>query len=287
MKSIKFIYALLPIVFLSLLTTSCSKDDDDNNPIITSEVEGLVKIQELINATHTVELFNKEGDFYTGYNAVSIRLKDNATDAYLEDASFSWMPMMQMPSMQHSCPRSAISKASGKQTVFEGYIIYQMTNTDGSGWSLTINYTVDNVDYTITDTIVVRQNDNQNVTSFMGSDNNRYIISIIKPNTPIIGINDLMLGVHKMENMMSFPVVEDYTIALDPRMPGMGNHSSPNNTDLSYSLSDEMYHGNLSLTMTGYWVLNLKLMNTNDDVLKGEDVTSENTQSSLYLELEF
>ena len=287
MKSIKFIYILLPILFLSVLTTSCSSDDDDDDPIITNEVEGLSKILDLTNATHTVELFNKEGDFYTGYNAISIRLKDNATDAYIEDASFSWMPMMQMPTMQHSSPRSAIIKASGKNTVFEGYIIYQMTNTDGSGWSLTVNYTIDGVDYTASDAITVRQNDNQNVASFMGSDDSRYIISLIKPNNPIIGINDLMVGVHKMENMMTFPVVEDYSIALDPRMPGMGNHSSPNNTDLNYSMVDDMYHADLSLTMTGYWVLNLKFMNTNDDVLKGEDVTDENTQSSLYLELEF
>ena len=287
MKSIKFIYILLPILFLSVLTTSCSSDDDDDDPIITNEVEGLSKILDLTNATHTVELFNKEGDFYTGYNAISIRLKDNATDAYIEDASFSWMPMMQMPTMQHSSPRSAIIKASGKNTVFEGYIIYQMTNTDGSGWSLTVNYTIDGVDYTTSDAITVRQNDNQNVASFMGSDDSRYIISLIKPNNPIIGINDLMVGVHKMENMMTFPVVEDYSIALDPRMPGMGNHSSPNNTDLNYSMVDDMYHADLSLTMTGYWVLNLKFMNTNDDVLKGEDVTDENTQSSLYLELEF
>lgn len=287
MKSIKFIYILIPVLFLSILTTSCSNDDDDDNPIVTSEVDGLFKIQELTNATHTVELFNNKGNFYTGYNSVSMRLKDNATDSYIEDASFSWMPMMQMPTMQHSCPRSSVLKASGKTTVFEGYIIYQMTNTDGLGWSLTVNYTVDGVDYTASDAITVWQNDNQNVASFMGSDDSRYIISLIKPNNPIIGINDLMVGVHKMENMMSFPVVEDYTITLDPRMPGMGNHSSPNNTDLNYSLSDEMYHADLSLTMTGYWVLNLKLMNTSDDVLKGEDVTDENTQSSLYLELEF
>ncbi|WP_435413140.1 hypothetical protein [Psychroserpens mesophilus] len=286
MKSIKFIYVLLPILFLSLVTSSCSKDDDDN-PIILSEVDGLIKIQELTNSTHTIELFNKEGNFYTGYNSVSIRLKNNASDLYVEDASFSWMPMMQMPTMQHSCPRSAISKVSGKNTVFEGYIIYQMTNTDGSGWSLTIDYTVDGIDYTMADTIVVRQNNNQNVTSFMGSDATRYIIARIQPNTPIIGINDLMVSVHKMENMMTFPVAENYTITLDPRMPGMGNHSSPNNTDLNYSSSDEMYHGDLSLTMTGYWVLNLKLMNANDEVLKGEDVTDENNQSSLYLELEF
>ena len=35
-----------------------------------------------------------------------------------------------------------------------------------------------------------------------------------------------------MESMMSFPVVEDYKILLDPRMPSMGNHTSPNNEDL-------------------------------------------------------
>ena len=90
-----------------------------------------------------------------------------------------------------------------------------------------------------------------------------------------------------MESMMSFPMVEDFSFALDPRMPGMGNHSSPNNTDLTYNVADTMYHGNLSLTMTGYWVLNLKLLNASDDILKGEDVTEDNEKSSLYLELEF
>ena len=70
-------------------------------------------------------------------------------------------------------------------------------------------------------------------------------------------------------------------------MPSMGNHSSPNNTDLTYSVLDNMYHGNLSLTMTGYWVLNLKLMDADNTLLKGEDVTPTNLQSSLYLELEF
>ena len=162
-----------------------------------------------------------------------------------------------------------------------------MTNLDGSGWSLTVDYTIDNVDYSVSDTITVLQNENQNVVSFMGTDDVRYILALIEPNSPKIAINNLMVGLYKMENMMSFPVVEDYTIELDPRMPGMGNHSSPNNTDLSYNMADNMYHGNLSLTMTGYWVLNLKLLNAENTVLKGEDVTTDNTQSSLYLELEF
>ena len=277
---------ILPILFITLFTVACSNDDDDDVRII-DEVENLVKIKELTNDDHTIELYNTSGTFYTGYNKITIRIKDNADDSYIQNATMSWMPIMQMPSMQHSCPKSAITKVSDKNTLFEGYIIYQMTNLDGSGWSLTVNYTIDNQDYTATDTITVMQNDDQNVTSVMAEDGVRYILALIEPNDPIIGINDLTVGLYKMENMMSFPVVEGYSIMLDPRMPGMGNHSSPNNTDLSYNTMDTMYHGDLSLTMTGYWVLNLKLVDDNDTVLKGEDVTEENTQSSLYLELEF
>jgi hypothetical protein len=197
------------------------------------------------------------------------------------------MPMMQMPTMQHSCPRSAITKALGKDTVYEGFLIYQMTNTDGSGWSLTLDYTVNEMSYSVTETINVMQYENQNTTSFMGSDDTRYILALIEPKNPGIAINDIKVGLYKMQNMMMFPVVEDYTITLDPRMPGMGNHSSPNNTDLTFNNADNFYYGDLSLTMTGYWKLNLKLMNANDDVLKGEDVTEENDSSNLYLELEF
>lgn len=276
---------ILQILFIALLATSCSTDNDDE--IIINEIEGLVKIQDLSNSTHTIELYNATGQFKTGYNAISIRIKDNTSNTYIENASVSWNPVMHMPTMQHSCPKSVIEKALGKETVYEGFIIYQMTGMDGSGWSLTVNYSINGVEYSITDTITVIQNAKQHVTSFMGSDNNRYVMAIIEPKTPKIAINNLKIGLFKMETMMSFPVVENYKITLDPRMPGMANHSSPNNTDLTFNTDDAMYHGNLSLTMTGYWVLNLKLLNAENEVLKGEDVTTENTQSTLYLELEF
>ncbi|MBO3115922.1 hypothetical protein J4050_04145 [Winogradskyella sp. DF17] len=276
---------ILPLVLL-VLVFSCSTDDDDNtNPV--NEVEGLLLVKEIVNGNQTIELFNKKGMFETGYNEISIRLKDNTTDTYYEDAILSWMPIMQMPTMQHSCPKSAITKADGKDTVYKGFIIYQMTNMDSSGWSLTLDYTIDGMDYSLTETINVMQYENQNVASFMASDDSRYILALIEPKDPSIAINEMKVGLFKMQNMMTFPVVEDYTIALDPRMPGMGNHSSPNNTDLTYNSVDNFYYGDLSLTMTGYWKLNLKLMNSGDDVLKGEDVTEENEASSLYLELEF
>lgn len=273
------------LLFMALLSLSCSNDEDDALPV--NEVEGLTMIQELSNDTHVVELYSKSGLFHTGYNAISLRIKNTATNTFEEHATVTWMPVMQMPTMNHSCPKSTPEKALGKNTVYEGYIIYQMTNLDGSGWSLTVDYSIDGVDYTVSDTIVVQQNELQNVSSFVGADEVKYVVAYVEPQTPIIGNNELVVGVYQMETMMSFPVVENYTLNLDPRMPGMGNHSSPNNTDLTYQMSDGMYHGNLSLTMTGYWVLNLKLLDETGQVLKGEDVTEENIQSSVYLELEF
>lgn len=279
----KFKY-ILPLIFITLFTVSCSTDNDDNT---VNELDNLIKVQDLTNDTHTIEIYTKTGVFYTGYNAISIRISDNETNSYIENASINWIPVMDMTTMKHSCPKSKVTKTANKETLYEGYIIYQMTNTDGSGWSLTINYNIDGTDYTVTDTITVLQSELQNVSSFTGSDTKRYVVALIEPNEPFIGINKLVVGVYSMETMMSFPSVENYTLTLDPRMPGMGNHSSPNNTDLTFSSTDAMYHANLSLTMTGYWVLNLKLLDTENTVLKGEDITEENTQSSLYLELEF
>jgi hypothetical protein len=115
----------------------------------------------------------------------------------------------------------------------------------------------------------------------------RYILAYVNPKEPKVAINDLQVVLYKMETMMSFPMVENYKITVDPRMPGMGNHSSPNNEDLTYNAATKTYNGKLSLTMTGYWRINLKLLNTNGEVLKGENVTEANPESSLYFELEF
>lgn len=276
---------ILPILFISLFSIGCSNDDE--NALETNDIEGLIKVQDLSNSTHTIELYTENGKFLTGYNAISIRIKDRESNAYIENATASWNPVMQMPTMQHACPKSEITKNPEKNTLLEGFIIYQMANTDGSGWSLTIDYTVNGSDYSITDTIIVMASEKQHVMSFKGTDNANYIIALLEPKKPKMGNNVMKVGLFKMETMMSFPVVENHTITLDPRMPDMGNHSSPNNTSLTYNSTDTMYSGNLSLTMTGYWVLNLKLLNTENEVLKGEDIEESHTQSSLYLELEF
>ena len=281
MKTLKYLSVLL----VSLLTFSCSSDDE-TTPVNTDELNGLVQIQEFSNDTHTVELYSKSGTLKQGYNALSLRIKDKDSNDFVTDASLSWNPVMYMANMQHSCPKSEIVKTTGKQTLYNGYIVFQMASHGSEYWELTVNYSINGNNYTVSETIQVHPSDKQRVATFTGTDDARYVLALIEPDTPTVSQNDMVAGLFKMENMMTFSTVNNYTIKIDPRMPSMGNHGSPNNIDLTQK-ADGFYHGKLSLTMTGYWKINLQLLNQQNEVLKGEEVTAENESSSLYLEIEF
>lgn len=281
MKTLKH----LSILFVAILTFSCSTDDD-TNPVNTDDLNNLEKIQELSNDSHIVELYSESGILQQGYNAISLRIKDKNSDNFVTDASINWNPIMYMTDKQHSCPKSEVVKSVGKQNLYNGYIIFQMASNDSEYWKLTIDYSINGNDYSVSETIQVESSDKQRVTSFMGTDNVRYVLAIVEPSSPAVAVNDMIVVLFRMENMMNFSVVDDYTIKIDPRMPSMGNHGSPNNVDLTQK-ADGFYHGKLSLTMTGYWKINLQLLNQTSEVLKGEEVTENNESSSLYLEIEF
>ncbi|RXM48671.1 hypothetical protein [Flavobacterium sp. YO12] len=283
MKTLKYITLFL----LAITYISCSSDDDSSTAIPADETLGLQKIQELTNDNHVVELYSKKGTLIQGYNTITIRIKDKKSSAYITDAKIDWTPIMHMTMMQHSCPKSAVTKTADKKTLYSGDIIFQMAQNDKEFWELKINYTINNVAYTVADTIAVTTSPKRTVTSFKDNSGNKYVLAYIAPENPKVAINDAAVGLYKMEDMMTFTAVNNFKIKIDPRMPSMGNHGSPNNTDLVQSQAGGFYKGKLSLTMTGYWKINMQVLNASDEVLKGEPVTTENPASSLYFEIEF
>lgn len=272
---------------MAITLFSCSSDDNATSEIPLDETIGLQKIQEISNDNHTIELFSNTGALVQGYNHVSLRIKDKKTGTYSTDAKLEWTPLMHMAMMQHSCPKTTITKADGKKTLYEGDIIFQMAQNETEYWELSITYTINNVSYTVADKIAVPATAKRTVSSFTGSDGSKYVIAYIAPSSPKVAINDMKVGVYKMQDMMNFPVVNNFKVKIDPRMPSMANHGSPNNTDLLQSEIGGFYDGKLSLTMTGYWKINLQVLNSANEVLKGEPITTENTASSLYFEIEF
>ena len=271
-------------LFALALLASCSSDDDAT-PV--NELDGLLKVKEFTNDTHVVELYTTSGITQQGYNDITLRIKDKTTNNYIQNATIEWMPMMHMTMMSHSCPFSMVEKVTGKETLYNGYIVFQMPQNSTEYWDLKVDYSINGTDYTVTDIIDVPASSKRVVNSFMGTDNIRYIVTLIDPKAPRVALNDMTVGIFKMENMMSFPIVNQCKLKIDPRMPSMGNHGSPNNVDLTQSASTGLYNGKLSLTMTGYWKINLQLLNASNEVLKGEAITETTTESSIYFEIEF
>ncbi len=241
----------------------------------------------MTNTTHTIELYSKAGTLVQGYNEIKLRIKDNATNQYVKNATVSWMPIMHMAMMNHSCPNSEVGKITTDGTLYEGYIVFQMAQNDTEYWDLNVNYTIDGVDYTTASVIDVPASVKRTVNSFMGSDNVKYIVAYAEPNHPKVAVNDMVVGVWKMQDMMTFPVVDGYTLKIDPRMPSMGNHSSPNNVHATQTTAGDLYNGKLSLTMTGYWKINLQLAKPDGTIVKGEEITETVTASSIFFEIEF
>lgn len=284
MKTIKFLLATL---ILSITFTSCTDDGDDPIVIDENPLADYNMVTSFKANSHTLEVYSEETQFSVGYNELFFRIKDDASDSYISKADISWMPVMHMMHMDHSCPKSALS-ITGDNSVYKGFVIFQMPGNADEYWDLILEYTIEGQTYNATERIEVKvpADGKKKVNVFTGSDDVRYVLAMM-PMKPDVAVNDFSAMLFKMENMMSFPVVEDFTIKIDPRMPGMGNHSSPNNVDLSFDAVSNMYKGKLSLTMTGYWKINLKVENKNGEVLKGEDITEENEASSLFFEIEF
>lgn len=275
---------IIAILVIAFAFASCSNTEDTNT---VNELDGITKFKEIVNATHTIELYAHMGYLEQGFNEISLRIKDNATGEYVKNASVSWLPLMHMTMMTHSCPKSEVEKVTTAGTLYEGNIVFQMAQNATEYWDLKIDYTINGTNYTATSVIDVPASAKQRVTTFTGSDDVKYILAYVEPHHPKVALNDITVAVYKMESMMSFPIVDNYKVKIDPRMPSMGNHGSPNNVDLIQSVADQLYHGKLSLTMTGLWKINLQLLNASDVVLKGETVTDVVPASSIYFEIEF
>lgn len=282
MKTLKYIFALL---ILTTAFTGCSDDDEipESNP-----VADLIRIYEFSAEDYSIELYSESPDLEVGYNEISIRIKDMARNEYLTDAEIDWLPMMHMETKEHSAPHTALSNTE-ENSVYKGSIVFQMPENETEYWDLKLSFQLNGNEITEVNRISVLPSSDgmKKLQVFVGNDDNKYVLAYVNPRTPEIGINDFQAVLYKMENMMSFPVVENFLIEVDPRMPGMDNHSSPNNEDLTYNSATEMYEGKLSLTMTGYWKINLKMLNGNGELIKGNDIDDSQPASDLYFEVEF
>ncbi len=273
------------IALLSALSFISCKKDDIEEPVKKNILDQLKLATTLNNEDHNIEIYTASGKFTQGYNEVYFQVK-NASGEVISHEAKSWMPMMKMTMKSHSCPFSDIAKVADNPMISKGFIIFNMASGEMGSWKLTINYTVDAIEKMAEGDITVQASARRVTQGFKGSDSVQYFIALIEPSTPKEGSNAMKAGLYKMEADFTFSPVENYKVLVDPRMPGMGNHSSPNNENLM-SQGKGIYNGKVNFSMTGYWKINLQVENESGEILKGEAITEETESSSIFFEVEF
>ncbi|MDR2475657.1 MAG: FixH family protein [Bacteroidales bacterium] len=289
--------ATLVILFSLALFASCGKDDEPENPAV-NPVEGLKKIHEFADDSYIVTAWNETGEFRLGYTKVYFTVQDK-DGKYIDNAQLTAFPEMDMGMMKHSTPRSEITKVPDKP-LYEAYYNFLMYSGQGDGvWYYDLAYTVGSASGIFEDEVIdvknaFRPDGRTQITiikTVVGTDDKRYVLTLVEPLHPKVGVNDITVYIHKSQSPEFPPIEGGLILKLDPRMPSMENHSSPNNVDLTWNAAEKIYKGKVNFSMTGYWKLNLILQDASGNIVYGNPVVPQGEQgaeaSSLFFEVEF
>jgi len=250
------ILSIIASLFVILSLNSCDNDD----PTPESGVEDLVLLSEkpVPGTDLTFKIYQYTDSLVVGYNRFEILLSKSGKAGAFTDAEIMLMPMMDMGDIEHACPVENPVVGTNFEDVFAGAVVFSMPSGDMGSWTLAVNIkdTESDVSGEVTLPVKITMPTESKMKSFMiGSA--KYLVSLVEPSAPKVGINDFEVTVHKKQSMMEWPAVETFTMTIEPEMPSMG-HGSPNNVNPVH-VANGHYNGKVNFTMDGMWRVNMVL----------------------------
>ena len=217
---------------------------------------------------YQVAVYSPTGELHTGYNDLYFVATKKQNGNYIKDFSIpSLTPLMFMSKMNmyHSTPVSAGAKLFDYTylAVRKGWVSFLMNTSEAGSWTFSYDANVLGTEGKLKEANIIVDalpEGQQWLKNFKVSDQT-YFLSLVNPTD----------------------AEEQFTIEIDPRMPDMGNHSSPNNVALTRQ-SDGSYQGSINLTMTGRWRIHLTVKDAQGNVVAGGDDLSDGF-SSLFWEV--
>ncbi|KAB1066565.1 hypothetical protein F6U93_14195 [Tamlana haliotis] len=305
-------YSNYLLLAISVVAVSCTVEKTDYEAEIATDTTEYFDFEEVstINTGDynlTIEALN--GTLYKGYNEIHVTLEHAQSQEELSNAAVTFLPILtDANGKQSSCPHDYQLTYDTANGYYVGYAVFTDITSSTAGWELFMEVTLSGEIQAVSQTITVEEqvNKNLNMTAFTGNDNVQYFIALVAPQRPDVAENHLVAGVYKYieptqvagdfpdPSQFIYAVVNDHTLLLDPRMPepSMGNHSSPNNEDLTQQ-NDGLYHGVVNYTMTGNWTLNFIFQDAQGNTIKGTEVPTdftpgiEGVKSELYIDILF
>jgi len=245
MKSYLFVLAAISLIAFG----SCKKEKTE--PLVSIDK---IKITETQIGDTKVTLYADQDKLSMGFNAIYFTLEDASGIKGDFQTNITVNPLMDMHTMEHSSP--VIQPTFDPSTkMYQGAVVFTMPSGEMGSWKLelSLNGTTRDLDVMVHPAPA----NTKTVGSYQGTDGSFYIISLIQPSDPKIGINDLLILVNRRASMHSFPAISNLSIEMEPEMHSMG-HGSPNNQH-PVDMGAGIYKGKVNFTMTGDWRLHFKL----------------------------
>ena len=240
-----------------------------------------------IDGKYNVFAYTRNGSFHNGYNEIYFVATKKATGNYIKNFELTNItPIMHMVKMDkyHSTPTGLAAESfdNGILAVKRSWVSFLMNTSEAGSWTLSYDALVLGKEGKVEkkDILVNALPDGQAwLKSFKVGDNN-YFLSLVNPSDWKTGTNTIKAYISKKSDPITTPyalATETFTVEIDPRMPDMGNHTSPDNTPL-VKQQDGSYQGTINLTMTGLWRIHLTVKDAKGNVVAG----GEEELSSLY-----
>lgn len=246
------LFLILFVVFI----VSC--DDDETTTNNSSILDDLNLVASIDDSTHTINIYSENNKLVTGYNELYFETLMNGEKLNLE--SIEIIPRMEMNSgMTHSAPHYSHIIMDG---LIKKPIVFVMPS-GGGNWFIDADFEFEDHNHSFEIPIEVEAS--EYLKSFTYEDTG-YFVSLMGLDSPVVGSNNIHFTVHKRENMMNWPAVEDLAIEIEPWMPSMG-HGSSGNENPVFKESSNFYEGIVNFNMTGDWEIRVDLKQNMSDTI--------------------
>ena len=302
----KTFFCIVSTLFVVAACTIDKTDYESESTIVVPDNQAFKEVISFEQESYVIRVEALEGKLYQGYNEIRVHLLDANSKQSMEHATVTLVPVLTTGAgTRESCPTSDAWTYVSQEKYYKGYSVFTKESTAGQ-WALVFDIQVggQHLEHLHPIEVFHQTNMNLNMTSFVGNDQEHYIIALVAPVKPKVAENDIVAGIFKYNSAadtstwqglhQAYTSVDHYTLRLDPRMPepSMGNHSSPNNRDL-VQREDSFYQGVVNYTMTGNWTLNFILQNNQGRIVKGTKVPTDFTpgvagvKSELFIDILF
>ena len=253
-------------------------------------VKIIPELSTVVDGQYNVFAYSKTGAFHTGYNELFFVATKKKNGNYIKNfdvTSVTPLMLMVKMNMKHSTPVGGNAESFNNDylAVKRTWVSFLMNSSESGSWTVGYDTSVlgSNGGIEAADITVDALPDGQAWLKNFKWNDQTYFLSLVNPTDWQTGKNTITAYVSQKSNPITtpYPLAQElFTIEIDPRMPDMGNHTSPDNVNLTKQANGS-YQGTVNLTMTGRWRIHLTVKDAQGNIVAGGDELSDG-YSSLY-----